>query len=134
MTFSKTVKYIHKVVSDPKKSILKFNGLSNIHIFSFAFRCLFHIILPLKRTNAFWLRQPNFQNFPGQHVPASPLRLAPLAHVWSVSSLDRNPRKKTPANWPDPGVGLQASCVGRAWGFVSFPVTPRIPTQYLNPL
>ena len=48
VTFSKAVKYIHKVVSSPKKSILKFNGLSNIHIFKFAFGCLFHIILPLK--------------------------------------------------------------------------------------
>jgi len=40
-TFSKTVKYIHKVVSVAKKSILKFTGVSNIHIFKFTFGCLF---------------------------------------------------------------------------------------------
>ena len=40
VTFSKTVNYIHKLVSAPKRSILKFNGLGNIHIFKFAFGCL----------------------------------------------------------------------------------------------
>ena len=41
--FSKSVKYIRKVVSAPKKSVLKFKSLSNIHVY---------IILPSKRTNS----------------------------------------------------------------------------------
>ena len=68
--FSKTVKYIHKVVSGSKKS-LKFNGLSNAHIFKFAFGCLFSHHTA-SRTKCI-LGQPNFQNFPGRACPRIPL-------------------------------------------------------------
>ena len=84
MTFSKTVNYIHKLVSAPKKSILKFNALSNIHIFKFAFGCLFshHTLF---KTHKCILRQPNFQNFPWGMPPLSPTG----SHRWRTFSSSR---------------------------------------------
>ena len=66
-TYSKTVKYVHKVVSAPKKSILKFNGLSNIHIFKFAFDCLFshHTVSKTHKIHSFII--------PRGSVPLDPL-------------------------------------------------------------
>ena len=66
-----------------KNYILKFNSLSNIHVFKFAFGCLFHILLS-KHTKCS-LRQPNFYNFPGECAPRHPWRFALPAFVWSVS-------------------------------------------------
>ena len=82
MSFSKAVKYTHKVVSAPKEFILKFNSLSNVLIVKFAFGYLFSHHTALKTPPP----------------PKSPLRLAPRAHVWSVSSLDFTlpPKRKLP--------------------------------------
>ena len=84
-TFSKTVKYVHKVVSAPKKSILKFNGLSNIHIFKFAFDCLFshQIVSKTHKIHSFII--------PRGSVAPDPLRGLCLWPTFgrSQSSLDR---------------------------------------------
>lgn len=96
VTFSKTIIYIHKLVFAAKKSILKFNGLSNIHNFKFAFGCLFEIILPLKRTKCI-LRQPNFQNFPdGCMPPLSPRGSRPW-HTFGPSCRWILPHTPSPA-------------------------------------
>ena len=60
---------------------------------NFAFGCLFLPLLPLKRTKCI-LKQPNFENLQWEIAPSSPWRLAPLALVWSVASLDRTLSQK----------------------------------------
>ena len=65
MTFSKTVKYVHKRASAlKKKSNLKFNSLSNIHIFKLAF-AFNHTAFKIHSQNAY------FQKFKREHAPAS---------------------------------------------------------------
>ena len=88
MTFSKTVKYIHKVVSAPKKIYCKFNSFSTIHVFKFAFACLFS-------------NHTAFKTHEMQHAPGHPLRLAPAALVWSAPPRWMAPsRKKKQTNPP----------------------------------
>ena len=48
---SKTVKYIHELIFALKLFIMKFNGLSNIHSFKFAFGCLFSHHVAFKTYN-----------------------------------------------------------------------------------
>lgn len=77
VTFSKIVKYTHKVVSVPKRwTSLKLNVWVISTFLSSHLTACFRIILPSKRTKCI-LRQPSFH-----------YRFALLARVWSVSSLD----------------------------------------------
>ena len=76
MTLSKTVNYAHKLVLGPKKSILKFNGLSDIPFF----KPVFTLHYPQNAKIAFT-----------DNLIFKILPIASLAHVWSVSSLDRTP-------------------------------------------
>ena len=69
--FSKTAKYILNVVYKPKKSILKLNSYSNIHILSSFLGACFLIILPSKHMKCS-LRQRNSWKFLGEHAPEPP--------------------------------------------------------------
>ena len=93
MSFSKTVKYKHKVVSAPKNPFHH----RKILIVKFAFGYLFSHHTALK-TPKMHSQTTSCSKFPGKSMPPpSPLKLAPRAHVWSVSSLDRTlPPKKPP--------------------------------------
>ena len=68
VTFSKTLNYIHKLVSEPKGSILKFNGLSNIHIVKFDFGYLFSHRTAFK-THKMHSQTTQFSKFPRRGMP-----------------------------------------------------------------
>lgn len=91
--FSKTVKYISSKVC-------------NIHVFKFAFGCLFSYYTAFKMHKMHKMHkmqhfQATFQNILGSMPPGSPEAQAPLALVRSISSLDHTLPQKKSAFGPD---------------------------------
>ena len=102
VTFSKTVKYLHKVFSVPKKFNLKFNGLSNIKNFEFPFGYLFSHRTAFK-THKMHSQTTWFQSkFPGGACPRIPLEARASGTRLIRLLVGSHPPAKNLSTWTGP--------------------------------